>query len=73
MDTITDRFLSFSQNVVFAKFKFFFQLDHQVDISLYLTKANALYYYRELASLSTSLCTFNPIGLLPSATLKSDF
>ena len=43
--------------------KSFFQLDHQVDISLYLTEATTPRHSRELAGLKPSSCTFNPISL----------
>ena len=37
--------------------KYFFQWDHQVDISLYLTEATARHHSGELASLKPSWCT----------------
>ena len=50
-----------------------FQLDHQVDISLYLTEAIALRHSREVAyqCLKPSWCTISPISLLASWPLKS--
>jgi hypothetical protein len=47
-----------------------FQLDHQVDISLYLTEANTLRHSGEVAGLKGTRCIFTPIGLLASWPLK---
>ena len=41
-NSITDRFPTLFQNVVLSSLKSLFQLDHQVDISLYLTEAKAI-------------------------------
>ena len=38
-DPIRDKFLSLFENIVLRNLKSFFQLDHQVDISLYLIEA----------------------------------
>ena len=48
-----------------------FQLDHQVDISLYLTEATTLCHYGEVACLKVAWCTFSLIGLLASWLLIS--
>ena len=51
-NTKRDKFPSLFENVVLEGLKSFFQLDHQVDISLYLTEvATALCHSRELAGL----------------------
>jgi len=52
--SIRDKFQSLFENIVLGSIKSFFQLDHQVDISLYLTEATALRHSRELASLTPS-------------------
>ena len=50
--TKRDEFPSLFENVVLEGLKSFFQLDHQVDISLYLTEAaTALCHSRELVGL----------------------
>ena len=54
---------SLFEDVGLGSLKSFFQLDHQVDINLYLTKATALHHSKELASLRPPWCTFNPIHL----------
>ena len=48
---IKDKWQSLFENVVLGNLKSFFQLDHQVDVSLYLTDAIALHHPKELASL----------------------
>ena len=48
---IRDKFLSLFENVVLKSLESFFQWDHQIDISPYLTEAIALHHSRELASL----------------------
>ena len=53
-NSIRDKFQSLFENVVLGSLKSFFQLDHQVDISLYLTEATALRHSRELAGLTPS-------------------
>jgi hypothetical protein len=68
---IRDKFPSIFENVVLGIMKPFFQSNHQVDVSLYLTHANVLCHSRELASLKASYSTFSPVGLLASRTLKS--
>ena len=49
-----DRFQSLFENVVLGSLKSFLQLDHQVDISLYLKSATALCHYGEIAGLTQS-------------------
>lgn len=61
-------YLYLFQNVVPGSFKSFFQLDYQVDISLYLTRIIIFQYFRELVSLSSSWCTLSPITFLASRT-----
>jgi hypothetical protein len=51
---IRDKFPSLFENVVLGSLKSFFELDHQVDISLYLTKATALCHSRELTGVKPS-------------------
>ena len=53
-NSIRDKFQSLFENVVLGSLKSFFQLDHQVDISLYLMEATALRHCRELVSLTPS-------------------
>ena len=71
---IRHKFPSLFENVVLGSLKSFFQLDYQVDISLYLSKATAPYHSRKLVGLKPSWCTFNPIGLFFSFwDLKMNF
>ena len=49
----------------------FFQLDHQDDISLYLTKATAYCYFRELASLEPLYVLLVPLASPAPKTTKS--
>ena len=58
-------------NVVLGSLGSFFQLDHQVDISLYLKEAIALYHSRELAGLTSSSCNLCPISLLAPKISKA--
>jgi hypothetical protein len=51
---IKDKFPSLFENVIPRSLKSFFQLDHQVDISLYLIEANVPRNSRELAGLKPS-------------------
>jgi hypothetical protein len=53
-DFIRDKFQSLFENVVTWSLMSLFQLDHQVDISLYLIEATALHHSRELADLTPS-------------------
>ena len=66
-----DKFLSLFEIIVFWSFESFFQLDHQVDISLYLIEATTLHHFGESTSLTLLLCTFNPISVLAFEALKS--
>jgi hypothetical protein len=50
-EPIKDKFTSLFENVVLGSLKPFFQLDHQVDISLFLKEDTALHQFRGLASL----------------------
>ena len=53
-NSIIDMFQSrFKNTIVLRSLKFLFQLDHQVDINLYLTETTKLRYSREGASLDT--------------------
>ena len=49
-----DEFPSIFKNVVLGILKSFFQLDHQVGISPYLTEATALCHSRKVAGLRPS-------------------
>jgi hypothetical protein len=49
-------FQSLFENVVLGSLKSLFQLDRQVDISLYLTEATVLCHSRELTDLKPTLC-----------------
>ena len=69
---VRDHFSSLFENVVLGSLKSFFQLDQQVDISLYLMKATAFCTSR-IIDLKPTRCTFNPISLLASSTLKSRY
>ena len=48
---IRDKFPSLFEDVVPGSLTSFFQLDHEVDISLYLIEVTALRHFRELASM----------------------
>ena len=63
-------FPSLFENVVLRSLKSFFQSDHQVDISLYITRAPALHHFRKLVGLKPCLCTFNPISLFGFSDCK---
>ena len=51
---VRDKFSSLFEDVILGSLKTFFQLDQQVDISLYLMEATTLRHSRELASLKPS-------------------
>ena len=51
---VRDKFPSLFENVVPGSLKSFFQLDQQVNISLYLTEATAIHHFRGLTSLNLS-------------------
>ena len=57
-------FHHYLKNVVLGSLKYVFQLDQQVDITLYLTKAIALHHSRESAGLEPPWYIVSPIGLL---------
>ena len=46
-------------------------MDHQVNISLNLAKANILYHFRKMANLTPPWCFFNPNNFKDSRTWKS--
>ena len=50
---VRDKFQGLLDNVVIEVLKSFFQLDHHLDISLYLVEAIALRHFKELADLIT--------------------
>ena len=58
--SIRRKFQSLFEKLVTGSLKYLFQVDHQLDISLYLTKVAALYRSRELALLTYHWCTFSP-------------
>ena len=72
-DPIREKMPPLFGNVVLGSLKSFFQLDHQVDISLYLTEATALRHCRELANLKLLWCIFNPISLHGFMDFKINF
>ena len=49
-------FQSLFEKVVLGSFKSLFELDNQVEISVYLTEATALRHSQELAGLTSSWC-----------------
>ena len=53
-NSIKDRFPFMFQNVVLGSIKFSFQMDHQVDITMYLVNTTTLCHSKELAFLITS-------------------
>lgn len=59
---LRDKFQSHSEKVV-GSLKSFFQLDHPIDISLYLMEASTLCYSRKLVGFTPPRCIFNPINL----------
>ena len=50
---LRDKYLSLFENIILGSLKSFFQLNHQVDISLYLTDTT-FYHSRELTGLKPS-------------------
>ena len=70
---INDMFSSLFENVVPGSFESFFQLDHQVNISLYLTESTSLHRSRELTGLKPSWCAFSPIRPFGFPDFKIDF
>ena len=69
---IGDKFSSQFENVVPKDLKFF-QVDQQVNISLYLTEATTLHHSKELTSLKPSWSTFSPISLFGFPDFKINF
>ena len=67
---IRNKFSSLCKSVVLGSFRSFFQLNHQVDISLYLTEATALRHSREVVGLEPSWCTFNFISFFDALNFK---
>jgi hypothetical protein len=61
-NSIRDKFPSLFENIVLESLKSYLQLDHQVDISLYLTEATILHHSRELIS----WCETIPLAFLAS-------
>ena len=52
--SIRDKFPSLFENVLLGSIESFFQLDHLVDITLYLTEPTALCHSRELLGFKPS-------------------
>ena len=69
---IRDKFPSLFENVILGCLKSFFQLDHEVGVSLFLTKATTLCHFRELASMNCH-STFNSISLFGFPDFKINF
>ena len=57
-----DRFPLLFENAILLSLEPCFQLDHQVDIGLYLTEATALHNSNAWAGLKPSRSTFSPIS-----------
>ena len=72
-EPIRDKFLSLFENVAEGSLKSSFQLDHQVDISLYLTEATTLLHSKELVGLKPSRFTFSLISLFDFMDFKINF
>jgi hypothetical protein len=69
---IRDKFPSLFEDVVPGCLKSFFHLDHEVDVSLYLTESTTLCDFRELASMNCH-STFSPISLFGFPNFKINF
>ena len=67
------KFSSLLENEVWRSIKSFFQLDYQVDISLYLPEAAALHHSKESTNLKPSSCAFSPIDLFGFPDFKINF
>ena len=67
---INNEFPSLFEKVALRSLGSFFQLDHQIDIMLYLTEAITLCHSRELVGPTLSWCTVSPISLSTSKTLR---
>ena len=73
---VRHKFPSLFEEVILGSLKYFysfFQLDHQVDISLYLTEATALQHSRKLVGFKPLWCTFKPISLFGFPDFKFNF
>ena len=57
---ITNKFQLLFEKVVLGNLKWFFELDNQVEINVYLTEATALRHSKELADLTPSSCQLVP-------------
>jgi hypothetical protein len=68
---IRDKFPLLFQNVALGSLKSFFQLDHQMDFSLYLKEDTTLCHFKQLDGLKRSLRTFIPISLFDNLGFKS--
>jgi len=72
INPIRNKFPSLFEDVVWGSLKPFLPSDHQVGISLHLTEAATLCHSRKLACFKPwSWCSFCPISLLASWTLKT--
>ena len=69
--SIGDKYQITIWEAILGSLRSFFQLDHQFEISLYLTEATTLHHARELATLTPSWCIFSLISLSTYCTLKS--
>jgi hypothetical protein len=68
-NSIIYKFRLLFENEVLGGLKYSFELDHQVDISLYLTKATALCHYGEVGwfdPIMTYFQSHEPFGILDS-------
>lgn len=78
-NSIRDMFSSLFHNIiVLGILKSFYQLDHQIDTSLwnaYLAEANALRYLKEIPLITSFSiwCTSHPLNMLTSWTLANFF
>ena len=70
---IRDKFPSTFDNVVLRSLKSFFQLDQQVNISMYPTETSALRQSKELAGWKPSWCTFKPTSLFIFPDFRINF
>ena len=70
--SIIDKFQPLFEKVISGCLESFFEVDHQVDIGLYLMEATALASQtKESPGLTRSWCTLNPVSLSASQTPKS--
>ena len=61
------------ENLVLGSLKCFFQVDQQVNISLYSTDDSALHHFRKLTGLKPSWCAFSPISPFGFLDFKINF